>query len=83
MNCQINVTTEDWLRIQQCEAVIIREYEHNGVRFAHAVAWGNLDEMEDQNSEPNLCIVPVGVSFICQKVMLVKDLLTEENDENA
>lgn len=79
MNCQLNVEAEDWLQIQRCEAVIIREYEtKEGVRFAHAVAWGDLDEMEDQNSEPNMCIIPVGVSFILQKVMLIKEISTLE-----
>jgi len=78
MNCQLNITPEDWARIEQCEAVIIREYESSGTRFAHAVAWGDLDEMEDQDSEPNVCIMPVGVSFITQRVLLVKEPISED-----
>lgn len=79
MNCQLNITPENWAHIEQCEAVIIREYKSKeGVHFAHAVAWGDLDEMEDQNAEPNVCIMPLGVSFIVQRVLLVKESISED-----
>lgn len=79
MNCQINVEAEDWAHIARCEAVVIQEYESKeGVRFAHVVAWGDLDEMEDQNLEPNMCIIPLGVTFIIQKVLLVKELISAD-----
>lgn len=80
MSCRLNITAEEWSRIKHCEALILREYEFKGTHFAHAVAWGDLAEMEDQVSTPTLCIIPTGVKFICQIVLPVKDISLEEDN---
>jgi hypothetical protein len=78
--CTLEITKDEWADIRKCESVIVREYEveETGNRTARAMAWGDHDEMEDQNSSPGLLIVPKGVRVIAQKVIRVSDLLQPE-----
>ena len=74
--CKLAVTQQEYDQIQQCEAVIVREYERpDGSRFANAVAWGDLAEMEVQASTPSLLVVPVGLSIVCQRAIPVSEVL--------
>ncbi len=74
--CRLKMTQQEFDRVNQCEAVIVREYEReDGSRFAKAVAWGDADEMQDQASTPTMQIVPVGLSIVCQRAIPVSELL--------
>ena len=74
--CPLELTPQEYDAIKQCEAVVIREYETpGGSRVGKAVAWGDADEMRHQADTPGLFVVPVGLSIICQQVLLVSDLL--------
>ena len=76
--CPLDVTQKEFDAFSQAEAVVVREYEtDNGRRFARVVAWGDLDEMKDQADALGLYVVPVGVRIICQRAILLKDLIHE------
>ena len=73
--CQLELTQNELDCIVKCEAVIVREYQGLNSRFAKAVAWGDEIEMRDQASINSIVVVPTGLSIVCQKVVLVSDLL--------
>ena len=78
--CPVEITQQEFDDIKQCEAVVIREYERaDGSRIGKAVAWGDADEMQDQADTPGLFVVPVGLSIVCQQMVLVSDLLGDGN----
>lgn len=74
--CPLEVTQAELDDIQQCEALVVREYERSdGSRYSRPVAWGDADEMKDAADTPGIFIVPVGLSIVCQKMLLVSELL--------
>jgi len=77
--CPLEVTQQEVDDIKQCEAVVIREYEReDGSRIGRPVAWGDVDEMQDQADRFCICVVPFGFSIVCQQMVLVSDLLQDE-----
>lgn len=77
--CPLQITQQEFNLIRQCESVIVREYERaDGSRFAVALAWGDAAEMQEQASTPSLQILPVGLSIVCQRTVLVSELLGQE-----
>ena len=75
-SCPLEVTQQQLDNIQKCEAVVIREWERpDGSRFSKVMAWGDADEMQDQADTPALLVAPNGFSIICQKLLMVSDLL--------
>lgn len=78
----LEITQADWDDIQQCEAVVIREYEpaSGGDRFARAVAWGDEEEMKLQAETPGLFVVPVGFKIVTQTCVKVSTLMGEINE---
>lgn len=78
----LELTQQELDDISKCEAVIVRDYQRaDGSMFARAVAYGDADEMHEQASIRGLCIVPVGLSVVCQQVVMVSDLLGAEQRE--
>lgn len=74
--CQLEVTQEEFDQFSQCEAVIVREYEHaDGSRVARVVAWGDMDEMTKQAAIPGIHIVPVGVKLVAQRVVPFSEII--------
>ena len=74
--CPLELSQQEYDDVQQCEAVVVREYEReDGSRFGQLVAWGDEVDMNDQCKMPVLSIVLNGVSIVCQRVILVSELL--------
>lgn len=74
--CPLEVTQQVLDDIEQCEAVVIRERERpDGSRFSRAVAWGDADEIKDQADTHALLLVRDGMKIICQKMLLVSELV--------
>ena len=77
--CPLRMTQAEYSQILKCDAVIVREYERdNGNRWAVPVAWGDAKEMQSQAESPTLQVVPVGVKIVCQRAVLVSELLGGE-----
>jgi hypothetical protein len=77
--CPLQMTHDEYRQILKCDAVIVREYERdNGNRWAVPVAWGDAEEMQQQAEIPTLQVVPEGVSIVCQRAVLVSELVGGE-----
>jgi len=77
--CQLEITSSDYRAIKNSEAVVVREYEgRNGYRFAEVVNYGSLEEMEDLADRHVIMVLPVGVSIIACRAVLVCDLIEPE-----
>ena len=74
--CKLNVTQAVLDSIRESEAVVIREYERSdGSRIGEIVGHGTADEMNDVSDTPGLTLVPIGLTVVCQSVVMVEDLL--------
>lgn len=73
--CPLKMTSQEYADIQQCEAVVIREYELvDGSRIAMPVAWGDAIDMQDAAKTRGIFIVPPDVEIISQTMVLVRNL---------
>lgn len=73
--CPLEVACDQADEIIRAETVIVREFEcRDGSRIAHAVAWGDQKEMEDRINFPELIVIRDGMKFICQRIVLTKEL---------
>ena len=83
MTCDLQVSTDDYEKLDHVEAVCIREYERgDGSRFALIVAFGDLDEMKSRAERVEMIIVFDGDPKIVANVAtLVADLLPPEGAE--
>lgn len=80
--CRLDLTSETYVAIQQCEAVVVREYKlADDSRVAKIVAWGDVAEMQDAADTRGIFIVGVGVKIIGQTMVLVSDLLPQTDQQ--